>query len=164
VADHLSDEEVRHSGRAQATGKGVAEIVDPEVLDPGVFQSLFPGVPDVVPWFRGLAHVWEDKRGEMRAGFLAPMQAFSFTSGCQRNVPDSQSSKEEISVNLISSLQVSTGPISLTDTHANPSVSRTRPTTIRENRRRWKGLIPRDTQAACRFNCLASNSTFLPNG
>src|ERR1035438_8131681 len=52
-----------------------------------------------------------------------------------------------------------TGPISLTDTHLEPSVSRTRPTTTRENRRRWKGLIPRDTQAACRFNCLASNST-----
>src|ERR1700732_2318229 len=60
-----------------------------------------------------------------------------------------------------------TGPISLTDTHLEPSVLRTRPTTTRENRRRWKGLIPRDTQAACRFNCLASNSTpffhfFLP--
>ena len=52
-----------------------------------------------------------------------------------------------------------TGPISMTDTHLEPSVSRTRPTTTRENRRRWKGLIPRDTQAACRFNCLASNST-----
>src|ERR1035437_10608682 len=52
-----------------------------------------------------------------------------------------------------------TGPISLTDTHLEPSVLRTRPTTTRENRRRWKGLIPRDTQAACRFNCLASNST-----
>src|SRR6266699_427300 len=52
-----------------------------------------------------------------------------------------------------------TGPISLTDTHLEPSVLRTRPTTTRENRRRWKGLIPRDTQAACRFNGLASNST-----
>src|SRR6266576_562590 len=52
-----------------------------------------------------------------------------------------------------------TGPISLTDTHLEPSVLRTRPTTTRENRRRWKDLIPRDTQAACRFNCLASNST-----
>ena len=52
-----------------------------------------------------------------------------------------------------------TGPISLTDTHLEPSISRTRPTTTRENRRRWKGLIPRGTQAACRFNCLASNST-----
>jgi hypothetical protein len=52
-----------------------------------------------------------------------------------------------------------TGPIVLTDTHLEPSVSRTRPTTIRENHRRWKGLIPRDTQAACRFNCLASKST-----
>ena len=50
-----------------------------------------------------------------------------------------------------------TGPISSTDTHLEPSVSRTRPTTTRENRRRWKGLIPQDTQAACRFNCLASN-------
>jgi len=49
-----------------------------------------------------------------------------------------------------------TGPIALTDTHLEPSVSRTRPATIRENRRRWKGLILRDTQAACRFNCLAS--------
>ena len=52
-----------------------------------------------------------------------------------------------------------TGPISLTDTHLEPSVLRTRPTTTRENRQRWKGLIPRDTQAACRFKCLASNST-----
>jgi len=52
-----------------------------------------------------------------------------------------------------------TGPISLTDTHLEPSVLRTRPTTTRENRRRWKGLIPRDTQAACRCNGLASNST-----
>ena len=51
-----------------------------------------------------------------------------------------------------------TGPISLTDTHLEPSVLRTRPTTTRENRRRWKGLIPRDHQAACRCNCLASNS------
>jgi hypothetical protein len=51
-----------------------------------------------------------------------------------------------------------TGPISLTDTHLEPSVLRTRPTTTRENHRRWKGFIPRDTQAACRFNCLASNS------
>src|SRR5258705_9206178 len=49
-----------------------------------------------------------------------------------------------------------TGPISLTDTHLEPSVLRTRPTTTRENRRRWKGLIPRDTQAACRCNCLGS--------
>jgi hypothetical protein len=52
-----------------------------------------------------------------------------------------------------------TGPIVLTDTHLEPSVSRTRPTTIGENRRRWQGLILRDTQAACRFNCLASKST-----
>ena len=52
-----------------------------------------------------------------------------------------------------------TGPIVLTDTSLEPSVSRTRPTTTRENRRRWKGLISRDTQAACRFNGLASNST-----
>ena len=35
-----------------------------------------------------------------------------------------------------------TGPISLTDTHLEPSVSRTRPTTIGENHRRWKGLLP----------------------
>src|SRR5271156_3267294 len=34
------------------------------------------------------------------------------------------------------------GPISLTDTHLEPSVSRTRPTTTRENHRRWKGLLP----------------------
>jgi len=52
-----------------------------------------------------------------------------------------------------------TGPIVLTDTSLEPSVSRTRPTTTRENRWRWKGLISRDTQAACRFNCWASNST-----
>jgi hypothetical protein len=42
-----------------------------------------------------------------------------------------------------------TGPIVLTDTHLEPSVSRTRPITITENRRRWKSLILRDTQAAC---------------
>src|ERR1019366_1626994 len=41
-----------------------------------------------------------------------------------------------------------TGPISLTDPHLEPSVLRTRPTTTRENRQRWKGLIPRDTQAS----------------
>jgi hypothetical protein len=35
-----------------------------------------------------------------------------------------------------------TGPISLTDTHLEPSVSRTRPTTTRENPLRWKGLLP----------------------
>ena len=35
-----------------------------------------------------------------------------------------------------------TGPISLTDTHLEPSVSRTRPTTIREN--------PRDGKASFR--------------
>ena len=35
-----------------------------------------------------------------------------------------------------------TGPISLTDTHLEPSVSRTRPTTTRENHRRWEGLLP----------------------
>ena len=52
-----------------------------------------------------------------------------------------------------------TGPISLTDTHLEPSVLRTRATTTREKRRRWKGLIPRDTQAVCRFNGLASNCT-----
>src|ERR1700722_2212917 len=52
-----------------------------------------------------------------------------------------------------------TGPIVLTDTSLEPSVSRTRPTTTRENRRRWKGLILRNTQAACRFNCLASKFT-----
>jgi hypothetical protein len=34
-----------------------------------------------------------------------------------------------------------TGPISLTDTHLEPSVSRTRPTTTRENRRRWKASL-----------------------
>src|SRR5260370_1955894 len=34
-----------------------------------------------------------------------------------------------------------TGPNSLTDTHLEPSVSRTRPTTTRENRRRWKGPL-----------------------
>jgi hypothetical protein len=38
-----------------------------------------------------------------------------------------------------------TGPISLTDTHLEPSVSITRPTTTRENRRRWKGLVFRET-------------------
>ena len=38
-------------------------------------------------------------------------------------------------------------PIVLTDTSLESSVSRTRPTTTRENRRRWKGLISRDTQS-----------------
>ena len=52
-----------------------------------------------------------------------------------------------------------TGPNSLTDTHLEPSVSRTRPTTTRENRRRWKGLFLRDAQASCRCNCVASKST-----
>src|SRR5258708_26392408 len=52
-----------------------------------------------------------------------------------------------------------TRPNSLTDTHLEPSVSRTRPTTTRENRRRWKGLFVRDAQASCRCNCVASKST-----
>jgi hypothetical protein len=52
-----------------------------------------------------------------------------------------------------------TGPNSLTDTHLEPSVSRTRPTTTRENRRRWKGLFITDAQASCRCNCVASKST-----
>ena len=51
-----------------------------------------------------------------------------------------------------------TGPNSLTDTHLEPSVSRTRPTTTRENRRRWKGLFITDAQASCRCNCVASKS------
>jgi hypothetical protein len=34
-----------------------------------------------------------------------------------------------------------TGPNALTDTHLEPSVSRTRPITTRENRRRWKGPL-----------------------
>src|SRR6266853_5191433 len=52
-----------------------------------------------------------------------------------------------------------TGPNSLTDTHLEPSVSRTRPTTTRDNRRRWKGLFIRDAQASCRCKCVASKST-----
>jgi hypothetical protein len=52
-----------------------------------------------------------------------------------------------------------TRPNSLTDTHLEPSVSRTRPTTISENRRRWKGLFITDAQASCRCNCVASKST-----
>jgi hypothetical protein len=52
-----------------------------------------------------------------------------------------------------------TGPNSVADTHLEPSVSRTRPTTTRENRRRWKGLFIRDAQASCRCNCVASKST-----
>jgi hypothetical protein len=52
-----------------------------------------------------------------------------------------------------------TGPISLTDTPLEPSVLRTRPTTTGVKRRRWKSLFLRDAQAACRCNCLASNST-----
>ena len=52
-----------------------------------------------------------------------------------------------------------TGPISLTDTHLEPSVSRTRPTTTRENRRRWEGPLYQNAQAACRCNCLGSKST-----
>jgi len=54
------------------------------------------------------------------------------------------------------SVRKHTGPISWTDTHLEPSVSRTRPTTTRENHRRWEGLFTRDAQAACRCNCWAS--------
>ena len=52
-----------------------------------------------------------------------------------------------------------TGPISLTDTHPrtehlqNPTVHH------RSKPQRWKSLLLRDAQAACRCNCLASNST-----
>ncbi len=52
-----------------------------------------------------------------------------------------------------------TGPISLTDTHPrtehlqNPTVHR------RSKAQRWKSLLLRDAQAACRCNCRASNST-----
>ena len=48
-----------------------------------------------------------------------------------------------------------TGPISLTDTHLEPSVSRTRPTTPRESPE-MERPVTRDAQAACRCNCLAS--------
>src|SRR5260370_33263662 len=51
-----------------------------------------------------------------------------------------------------------TGPNSLTDTHLELSVSRTRPTT-RGNRRRWKGRFIRDAQASCRCHSVAAKST-----
>ena len=41
----MSNEEVRHSRRAQATGKGVAEIVDPEVIDPGSYLESQAAIP-----------------------------------------------------------------------------------------------------------------------
>jgi len=56
-----------------------------------------------------------------------------------------------------------TGPISLTDTHLEPSVSRTdRPPP--ENRRRWKRPVTRDAQAACRMQLFGVEIySFLPN-
>ena len=51
-----------------------------------------------------------------------------------------------------------TGPNSLIDTHPRTERLRTRPTTTRENPRRWKAGH-RDAQAACDFSCLASKST-----
>jgi hypothetical protein len=56
-----------------------------------------------------------------------------------------------------------TGPISLTDTHLEPSVSRTRPTTTRENRRRWEGLFPRDAQADKTLGALQKAVKLLPD-
>ena len=62
VADHLSDEEVSHSSGAQATGKGVAEIVEPEVIQTSVFQSFFPSMPNVIPRSCWGPHVGKDER------------------------------------------------------------------------------------------------------
>jgi hypothetical protein len=52
-----------------------------------------------------------------------------------------------------------TGPISLTDTPLEPSISRTRLPTTGENPRRWKAFFTGDAQAACRGNCLGSKLT-----
>ena len=51
-----------------------------------------------------------------------------------------------------------TGPISLTDTHLEPSVSRTDRPPPRESPEMERPLT-RDAQAACRCNCLASKLT-----
>ena len=61
-----------------------------------------------------------------------------------------------------------TGPISLTDTHLEPSVSRTRPTITHERtRRRWKGLVQRDSKmltSCLRANCHLLRAEMVTNG
>ena len=57
-----------------------------------------------------------------------------------------------------------TGPNSLTDTHLEPSVSRTRPTTTRENRRRWKGPLHHRRSSFLPMQlCGVEIRSFLPN-
>ena len=51
-----------------------------------------------------------------------------------------------------------TGPISLTDTPLEPSISRTRPTTTRENPE-MESLFTGDAQAACRCKFWGSKPT-----
>ena len=55
-----------------------------------------------------------------------------------------------------------TGPISLTDTHPEPSVAENRPTTTRESPEMERPAT-RDAQAACRCNCRVETYSFLPN-
>jgi hypothetical protein len=58
-----------------------------------------------------------------------------------------------------------TGPISWTDTHLEASVSRTRPTTTRENRRRWRGLIPQRHSSCLPMQLFGVElHSFPPNG
>ena len=58
-----------------------------------------------------------------------------------------------------------TGPISLTDTHLEPSVSRTRPTTTRENPPEM-GKVSYQRRSSCLPMQLFGVETcsFLPNG
>ena len=51
-----------------------------------------------------------------------------------------------------------TGPISLTDTPLEPSISRTRPTILRVNSE-MGSLFPREAQAVCRCNCWGAKLT-----
>jgi len=51
------------------------------------------------------------------------------------------------------------GPISLTDTPLEPSISRTRPTTTGENPRDGKPFFTGDAQAACRYKFCGSKPT-----
>jgi len=57
-----------------------------------------------------------------------------------------------------------TGPISLTDTHLEPSVSRTRPTTTRENRRNEKACYQRRSSGLPMQLFGVETYSFLPNG
>jgi len=57
------------------------------------------------------------------------------------------------------SVRKHTGPILLTDTPLEPSISRTRLPTIGEIHEDGKACFPGDAQAACRFKCLGSKLT-----